>query len=123
MHARAARFYKQVDLTSSSKVKILDRLYSRLLKDIQQAKQAIDLADVSTRVQAIDHALQITTELNAALDFQVAQDLCQNLASLYGYVIDRLESANVHNEAVYLDQASLVVAELQESFQLAAQNQ
>ena len=123
MHARAARLYKQVDLNSSSKAKILDRLYLRLLKDIDEAKQAVASNQVSERAQAIDHAIRIVTELNAALDFRIAEDLCRNLAGLYGYVIDCLEKANVDNDDVPLEQAALVLRELQESFLLAAKSQ
>jgi len=120
MHAKAARAYKKVDLQSSSKTKVLDRLYGRLLADIEEACVAIDQEKVEARASAVDHAIRIVTELNAALDFRQAPDLCANLAALYGYVIDRLEAANLTRDIGALREASAVIDNLRESFQIAA---
>jgi len=116
MYARAAKAYKQVDLESSSKVQILDKLYLRFVRDCDDAKVAIAEGKVAAKAGAINHGNQIIMELVAALDHALAPDLCGNLAALYDYVLDRLAQANIHNDGALLDQASAVVVQLREAF-------
>ncbi len=116
MYARAAKAYKQVDLESSSKAQILDKLYLRFARDCEDAKTAIAGGDVAAKAKAINHGNQIIMELVAALDHALAPDLCGNLAALYDYVLDRLSLSNIHNDAALLDQASAVVMQLREAF-------
>ncbi|MBL4634629.1 MAG: flagellar export chaperone FliS [Kofleriaceae bacterium] len=116
MYARAAKVYQQVDLESSSKSKILDRLYLRFLRDCDDAKAAMDSSNVPVKAGAINHANQIIMELVAALDHELAPDLCGNLAALYDYVIDCLMQANMSNDKVLVEQAAAVVSQLREAF-------
>ena len=116
MYARAAKVYQQVDLESSSKSKILDRLYLRFLRDCEDAKVAMHEGKVPAKASAINHANQIIMELVAALDHELAPDLCGNLAALYDYVIDCLMQANMSNDAVLVDQAAAVISELRDAF-------
>ena len=120
MYARAAKMYRQVDLESASKSQILDRLYLRFLRDCEDAKDAISGGDVPARARCINHGNQIIMELVAALDHELAPELCGNLAALYDYVLDRLNLANVKNEGSFLDEASAVVSQLREAFEEAS---
>tara|TARA_R110002096_G_scaffold143328_4_gene299309 strand:- start:105986 stop:106360 length:375 start_codon:yes stop_codon:yes gene_type:complete len=116
MYARAAKAYKQVDLESSSKAQILDKLYLRFVRDCDDAKSAISGGNVAAKAAAINHGNQIIMELVAALDHELAPDLCGNLAALYDYVLDSLSQANIHNNGALLDQASAVMIQLREAF-------
>lgn len=120
MYARAARAYRTVDLESAPKIAILDRLYSRLLRDLDDAGQAISGGDVTARAAACDHAIQIVTELLAALDRSAgAAALCDNLAALYTFAIDKITAANVNRDPVPLREAAAVIGELQSAFREA----
>lgn len=116
MYARAAKAYRQVDLDSSSKAQILDKLYLRFLRDCEDAKVAMHEGNVAVKAAAINHGNQIISELVAALDHGLAPDLCGNLAALYDYVLDRLAQSNMKNDKVLLDQAAAVVTQLREAF-------
>ena len=119
MYARAAKVYRQVDLDSASKPQILDRLYLRFLRDCQEATDAIAKRDIAAKAAAINHASQIVIELVAALDHELAPDLCGNLAALYDYVLDGLGQANMQNDPAYLEQCSALMSQLREAFQEA----
>lgn len=116
MYARAAKVYQQVDLESSSKSQVLDRLYLRFLRDCEDAKDAISSNNLSAKAGAINHGNQIIMELVAALDHELAPDLCGNLAALYDFVLDRMAQANSTNEGTLLDEAGAVVKQLREAF-------
>ena len=119
MYARAARVYRKVDHQSLSKVQLLDRLFSRLLRDMEDAGRAIRENNLADKSAKIDHAIRIVTELSAALDSSVAPELCQNLAALYDYANDQLELANRDLSPQPLANAASVISNLRESFRLA----
>lgn len=119
MHARAANAYRRVDLDSAPKTQIVDRLFERFAKDTAAARTAISSRDIPAKAAAIDHALQIVTELAASLDHTAAPELCANLASLYDFVIVQLTDANINLTTEPLDRANRVMSELGDAFRSA----
>ena len=116
-HGAAA--YKRVDLESAPKYQIVDRLYERFARDVEEARVGILAKDILRKAKALDHALLITVELKAALDFEASPDLCANLAALYDFVIDRLSEANSKLQTKPLDQAAKIMGELADAFRQA----
>jgi flagellar protein FliS len=116
MSARAANAYKRVDLESAPKSQILDRLFERFQRDLDDARRAIAGKDIKAKAASIDHALQIVAELRAALDHATAPELCANLAALYEFVMERLTRASVSLQLPPLDEAAGVMAEIGDAF-------
>lgn len=116
MSAHAARVYKKVDLESAPKAHILDRLFARFDRDVDNAAAALAAKDIRGKANALDHALQIVIELHAALDHTAAPELCANLAALYDYVIEQINAANLTLDPAALDSARRVMSELREAF-------
>jgi flagellar protein FliS len=116
MLARAANAYRRVDLESAPKTQILERLFDRCLADIVAARAAIEAKDVKKKAAALDHALQIVSELKASLDINAAPELCANLLALYDFVTEKLMEANLALTFPPLDQATRVMSELGEAF-------
>ncbi|HEX7700406.1 MAG TPA: flagellar protein FliS, partial [Kofleriaceae bacterium] len=60
MYSRsAANAYRRVDLESAPKYQIVDRLYERFARDVEEARNAIHAKDISGKAKALDHALCI----------------------------------------------------------------
>lgn len=116
MLARAANAYRRVDLDSAPKQDILTRLFDRFLADVDAARAAIGKRDIARKSAAIDHALQIVTELEASLDHKAAPELCANLLALYQFVTQQLYAASVKLDAKPLDHVTRVMTELATSF-------
>lgn len=119
MNARAANAYRRVDLESAPKTQIVERLFDRCVRDIADARAAIEARDIQRKATAIDHALQIVVELKASLDVAAAPDLCANLAALYDFVADKLIESNTALALPPLDQATRVMTELGDAFRSA----
>jgi flagellar secretion chaperone FliS len=119
MYARAANAYRTVDLESAPKPQVLDRLYGRLIGDLDTAAAAIRTRDIKAKANALDHASRIVTELIAALDHDAAPELCTHLVALYEFVQERISTASFRLDAGPLAQATEVLNHLRESFQLA----
>jgi flagellar protein FliS len=120
MYARAANTYRTVHLSSASPAQVLVDSLSRLVRDIGDARAAIERRDAAAKGKAIGHALALAGALQAALDPKVAPELCRELSRLYGFVEAKLTEASLHLDAHALDDAELVVTVLQEGFSQAA---
>ena len=116
MSYRAAATYRRVDLESAPKYQIVDRLYERFARDVDDARKALDAKDINGKAKALDHALRIAVELKMALDFKAAPALCANLEALYDFVINRLSECNATLKTRPLDQAAKIMAELSSAF-------
>ena len=117
MYSRsAASAYRRVDLESAPKYQIVDRLYERFARDVEEARNAILAKDIKAKAKALDHALCIAVELKAALDFDAAPALCANLEALYDFVITRIGECNATLQMRPLDQAAKIMAELALAF-------
>lgn len=119
MHARAANAYRRVDLESAPKTQIVERLFDRCVRDVADARAAIERRDIHAKAAALDHALRIVVELKAALDVAAAPELCANLAALYDFVADKLIEANTQLALAPLDHATRVMTELGDAFRSA----
>ncbi len=123
MYTRAASTYRKVFLESAPPTRILDELYGRLLRDIEEASAAIQKRDLIGKGRALNHARAIVDELMAALDHDAAPDLCSNLSRLYMYAYDRMTDANVRVDAGPLEQVARIITILREAFQAAVASQ
>jgi flagellar biosynthetic protein FliS len=119
MSQRAAKLYRDVDLESAPKGQILERLLDRLQADLAVARQAITDGKIEARSAALGHAQMIVVELQAALDHAQAPEMCANLARLYSFVNDRINTANITRKTAPLDDASQVVVVIADGFREA----
>lgn len=116
MNARAANAYRRVDLESAPKTQIVDRLFERFARDIEDARRALAAKDIHAKAKSIDHAIAITVELEAALDHGAAPELAANLGALYRFVVVKLNEANATLAEVPLEAAARVMRELADAF-------
>lgn len=112
MSIRAVNAYKRVDLESAPKTQIVDRLFERFSRDLDDTRAALAKKDIKGKAAALDHATQIVAELRAALDHSVAPELCANLDALYGVVMLRLSECNLSLDPKPLEHAGFIMAEL-----------
>ncbi len=119
MYQSRANAYKTVGVQSASPERILDEVFQRIRVDCQRALTAIENDDVDTRCKQISHAIKLVDALEASLDSQLAPELCENLASLYGYVRRRLFDANAKADVAPIQEAMELIGEVHTSFQSA----
>ncbi len=119
MNTRAANLYRKVDLDSAPKSDVLCRLYDRCVADLDVARAAIVRRDIPTKAAALDHALRIIAELEAALDHAAAPEIAKNLAALYHFVTDRITRANVALDVAAIDDATRIVRQIGDAFREA----
>lgn len=118
MNARAAQLYRQVQLETSP-ARLLDGLYTRLLRELAATHQAIGVRDLRRKAQSVDTILVIVGELLNALDREASPELCDHLEGLYGFIRRQVLEASTKLDPAPLDAAERIVETLRASFREA----
>ncbi len=108
--------YKQNKVMLSSPGEILLALYDGAIRFCRQARVASEEKNPAEKGQKIGSVMAILTELSATLDHDRAPDLCENLARLYDYLIDRLQFASINLDTEALDEVTQHLERLRETW-------
>lgn len=111
----AHNIYAQNNVGIESPAKLIEMLYEGVLRFNAQAKKAIKDGDIEKKVYWINRSVAIITELISILDMKHGR-VAKYLEGLYGYEIQLLTMANVHNDIAKLDEVSNVFKGLLEAW-------
>jgi flagellar protein FliS len=93
--------------------KLILMLYDGTLAALASARYAMGRGEIAAKVGAISKAIAIVDGgLKASLDVRAGGELAERLAALYDYMLSRLVSANLHNDATILDEVTRLLNEL-----------
>jgi flagellar protein FliS len=96
---------------------LVSLLFDGFVAAVHRGKGALRNGDVTTKGQAIGHAVRIIDEgLRAALDLKAGGRLAADLSDLYAYVCMRLTQANLNNDEAALDECLSLVLPLREAW-------
>ena len=98
MNRKALLQYKKTSVGTISRERILLMLYDGAIRFLEQAKRAVEQGQAQTKGEKISRAHAIISELNATLNHDVAPELCNNLQSLYFFIFEQLNFANLNND-------------------------
>jgi flagellar protein FliS len=118
--AQLASRYQSDGMATASPRKLLVLLFDRLVKDFDQARDAITANRVEAAHDALVHAQEIVHELRLALDPEV-WDGAEQLISIYDYVYDLLIQANQDKALVPLEEGYQLILPLHEAWTTAYQ--
>ena len=123
MNRKALLQYKKTSVATTSRERILLMLYDGAIRFMEQAKIAIDGGQVQLKGEKISRAHAIVSELNATLNHDVAPELCTNLQSLYIFIFDQHNLANLNNDKGALDVAIEILDDLRGAWREAVKIQ
>jgi flagellar secretion chaperone FliS len=106
--------------TTESKEEILLMLYEGALISLRIARRGIREKKPKLKGENISKVMAILTELDCALDRENGIDLADKISALYGYMMNRLTTANIKNDSEPLDEVEQLMGELYEGFKGAA---
>ncbi len=110
--------YRQTSIQTAPPEQLVVMLYDGAIRFLEQAKVA--LRDGKDPVEPISRAQDIIVELLASLN-RSAGDLSDNLSQLYEFWIQRLFLALARHDATMVDEVSVMVRDLRESWAMIAQ--
>ena len=117
----AASAYEQVGLetgvSAASPHKLISMLFEGAIQALNQAAIALSVKDLAGKGALIGKAISIIDEgLGASLDMKAGGELANNLAALYDYMVRRLLTANLRNDAQMLREVTGLLAGLKEAW-------
>lgn len=107
--------YAQNNIGVESPEKLIQMMYEGVLRFNMQAKRSINDGDIERRTYWINRSNAVISELINILDYKQG-DVAHYLAGLYGYQLQLLLEANVHNDSTKLDEVNQVMKGLLEAW-------
>jgi len=89
-------------------------LYNGAIRFVTESIQAVEQGDISKAHNANLRAQEIIKEFTATLDMQY--DIAKYLFLMYDYIEYRLIQANIKKDAVQLEEAKGLIAELRDTW-------
>ncbi len=108
--------YKQTQVVSASREKLLLMMYEGAIKFTKMAIKATEEKNIVERCNTIGRVYDIVTELNNTLDHKVGGDIAKNLEQLYMYITDQLTQANLKSEVEPLKNSLKILETLYEGW-------
>lgn len=105
--------YRSAKVETASPVQLVVDLYRGALRFLRQAIAFQKEGKAAERGVALGRAHAIVSELQATLDHDQAPELCQQLDSLYDFVLFRITEANLKADTSFLDGAIDVLTTLE----------
>ena len=93
-------------------------LYDGCLRFATQARDALTAKDYETSYDRLTRAQKIIMEMRNGLNYEVNRELCERVASIYGFLYRKLLEANVHRDVQAIDDALRVLRIERETWQL-----
>lgn len=115
----AADRYQSIRAETSSPGEILLALYSGLFRFLKGARTSIEQGDRQAASKLLNRAHAIISELYIALDRESAPELCEQLAGVYDFCMDRVARANASGDIALVDEVVRVMTPLKEAWEVA----
>jgi flagellar protein FliS len=108
--------YQQVGVQSeigdASPHRLIQMMLDGALARVTAARGALVAGETARKGELIGKAIGLIEGLRVSLDAERGGDIAVNLAALYDYSGRRLLQANLHNDAVILDEVASLLREI-----------
>jgi len=116
----AHKQYKQVQVKTANKEKLLIMLYQGCIKFLRLAKKSIEEEDIQGANNYIIRSQDIIRELMNTLDREKGGEIATNLYSLYDFMNRQLIEANVNKNVEKIEVVEDMMLELLDSWKQIA---
>ncbi len=93
-------------------------LYDGCIRFVLQARDAIEKKDYETSYERLTRAQHIIIEMRNGLNREVNAELCDRVASIYGFLYRKLIDASVNRDVQAIDDALKVLRIERETWQI-----
>lgn len=114
--------YKQVQVKTANREKLLIMLYKGCIKFLRLAKKGIQEENIEMANEYILRSQDIIKELMNTLNREQGGQIAENLYNLYDFMNRQLIEANVRKDTAPIEIVEDMMLELLETFQVAINN-
>ena len=108
--------YNRLNGETESKIGLVVRAYDKVVELLSEAGEKIKLMDYEKKSKLLSRAVEIITELMAALDFNQGKQIAVGLNNIYIYSLNRLLEADKQNNVDILKEISTIFEGLNEAW-------
>ena len=116
MNAYGQRQYRQTQVTTVDKGRLIVLLYDGAIKFLNQAKECASGGDIAGKSNNINRALDIVAELNQSLNMTEGGDISKNLRQLYLFWSEHLIQAKIKKDTKNVDDVIRMLTSLNEAW-------
>lgn len=113
--------YKQTQVVSASKEKLLLMMYEGAIKFTKLAIKAAEEKNIAERCTQLGRAYDIVMELNNTLDHKVGGDISAQLEQLYMFITEQFTKGNITGDPEPLKNALKILETLYEGWRGAVE--
>lgn len=115
-YANAQNVYRNNQVTTAPKKKLLIMLYDGAIKNLKIAEQAIENKDIQASNTNIIKAQNIIMEFMHTLDFEAGGEIANNLYQLYDYMYLKLVRANIDKDIEAIKEVRKYLEDLRDTW-------
>jgi flagellar secretion chaperone FliS len=108
--------YREADIHSMTKEKMIVLLYEKVESNLESAKIANDNGDVATMTRLVNHSQRIVCELRGALDHSIGGEISLNLEALYDFLFHEHLQVIIDRDNTHFENCIRVLHPLLESW-------
>lgn len=116
-YGKAFRQYKRSSVETAGKLELVIMCYDKAILSINQAKGHLKDGEILKKVDKLQNALDIITQLQSSLNFEKGGEIAKSLDSLYSYVTKRLILADIQKAYDIFDECANILTELKGSWE------
>ncbi len=117
MNAYGTGQYRQTQVTTVDKGRLIVLLYEGAIKFLREAEEAQRAGDIPAKANFINRALDIIGELSQSLNMQDGGDIAMNLKRIYQFWTDHLLRAKVVRDSPAMADVIEMMSSLIEAWQ------
>lgn len=116
-HAYANNQYKNNQVMTAPKKKLLIMLFDGAIKNLKLAELSIEGKEIEKTNTYLIKVQDIISELMLTLNFEVGGDIAKNLYQLYEYLYNRLIRANIDKDIEGVIEVKNFMEELRDTWE------
>ena len=109
--------YQQNSVQGASPVGLILALYDTVLRDFRRALEAMNRADIETRVHELNHALTVIAHLKSILDYERSAHAAKQLDNFYEVTRGMILSVNVDSSVATLQKLIEMYGSMRQAWQ------
>ncbi|MGL4209089.1 MAG: flagellar export chaperone FliS [Candidatus Adiutrix sp.] len=118
MNAYGTGQYRQTQVTTVDKGRLIVLLYEGAIKFLREAVKAQSEGDIPAKASFINRTLDIIGELSQSLNMQDGGEIAQNLKSIYQFWTDHLLKAKISKDSRGMEEVTNMMISLIEAWQV-----
>ena len=122
MNAYGTGQYRQTQVTTVDKGRLIVLLYEGAIKFLREAVRAQEEGDIPAKANFINRALDIIGELSQSLNLQDGGDIASNLKRIYQFWTDYLLKAKIARDTKAIEDVIEMMGSLAEAWQIVCKD-